>query len=117
MWTLVFSLWLGAAGAPPAQEPLARAAVADIARDAPVEVRTTGRQKVRGRLGAVWEDGFEVRQIREGRVEAQAFSFNEVRSIRELSHPARESRVLLGVLVALGLTLALLLALAARLAD
>ncbi len=117
MWTLVFSWWLAAAGAPLAQENPVRAAVLDIARDAPVEVRTTGRQKVRGRLGAIRQDGFEVRQVRDGRVEVQAFSFGEVRSVRDLSRPARQSRILLGALAALGLTLAVLLALAARITD
>lgn len=118
----LIAIWLGAAILPPsplvtAPDLSVRAAVQEIPRDTPVEVRTTDRQRLRGRLGEVRDDGFDLRLVQDGRMEVRVLSFDHVRSVRDLSRPGYGRAVLLGTLASLGVTLAALLALAARLAH
>lgn len=70
-----------------------------------IEVRTHAKQKLRGRLGALASDSFEIQTTNGSRIRTQSLRFDEVQSVRlERAHKKRSvaAKVGIGVLIAVG---------------
>ena len=68
-----------------------------------VEVDMKNRQKIRGRIGAVTDDGFDVQHVQNDKAITQTIRFDEVRKIKQKEHGmSTASKVALGALAGLG---------------
>ena len=80
-----------------------------------VEVKTTAKQKLRGRLGALTADSFELQMAKGGELQAQPIRFDQVKSVKIVDQRVGMStagKVGVGLLIAGGV-LALLIAVTA----
>lgn len=58
-----------------------------------VEVRTTGKEKLRGRLGEATDAGFAMQVVRQGKVETVQVPFSDLKSIRVKRPPGSSGNV------------------------
>jgi hypothetical protein len=75
-----------------------------------VEVKTKTKMKVKGRLGALTADSFEVQSATGAKIERQSFRFDEVKSVKQV---AQGSRTHMGAWIALGVVAGIGVAVAA----
>jgi len=87
-----FCIWL-MIGPPPATaqagkqvKPALKEQVILIAAGSVVEVDMKNRQKIRGRIGAVTDDGFDLQHVRNDKAITQTIRFDEVRKIKQKEH-------------------------------
>ena len=52
-----------------------------------VEVKLANKQKLKGRLGQLSDDGFEVQTVKDGKVSVEKVAFSEVKSVKQKGKP------------------------------
>jgi hypothetical protein len=100
---------IGAAAASQAsasQKPTLREQVIQIPAGAQVEVRLLNKERFRGRLGEVSDEGFTVLIAQENRIETRQVVFGDLKSVKEIRKQRTALYVFLGVAMTLGLLLA-----------
>ena len=101
---ILLLLWSGLASGAPAQKPevsrdqALKTQVIEIPAGSVVEVRLQDKQKLRGKLGAVTDAGFEVQTVRDGKISSLNLKFDEVKSIK-----LREKGMSIGAKITLGI--------------
>ena len=84
-------------------KPTLKEQVILMAAGSVVEVELKTKQKIRGRLGAVTDEGFEVQHVQNDKAITQSFRFDEVRKIKQKEHGmSTAAKVALGALAGLG---------------
>ena len=66
-----------------------------------VEVRTKAKLKVRGRLGALTSEAFEVQTAKGGKIPTQSFRFDDVKSVKTVEHESTAVKIVVVAVVAL----------------
>lgn len=89
------------------QKPSLKGQILQIPAGAQVEVRLLNKERFRGRLGEVSNDGFTVQVARENRIEIRKVAFSDVKSVKEIRKQHTAAYVFLGVAMTVGLLLAL----------
>ena len=89
-------------------EPAAiKSQVLEIPQGSPIEVLLASKEKIRGQLGEVTNDGFRVKALSGGKIEEKTVPFDQVLSVRQvhkgLSFVAK-------VFIAIGITLGVMFA-------
>jgi hypothetical protein len=107
-------LWTGVAPCAPGQQPAPtptqalqqaplKQALIEIPAGSVVEVRLQDKHKLRGRLGPLTDSGFELQTVRDGKIQTQTLSFDEVRSVKpQGTGKSTAVKVALGVLIGFG---------------
>ena len=106
---------VGASQTPPKQGDSVKSQIRALGTDRLVEVRLSSGPRLRGWIGAISESGFELRLGKE-KLERQSLGFDQIRSIKPVdvlkpSHTARN------ILIGVGITIGVLLGLAAAFAP
>lgn len=86
-----------------AQPPVARSLkeqVLNISPGSPVEVRLTDKSKLRGRLGPVTDNAFELETVKGGKIETAHIAFDQLRSIKDTTKTSFGHSVGRGFLIA-----------------
>lgn len=106
----------GASAAPPGQASTERVAkfkekILAVPTGTMIEVRLLNKEKVRGRLGQIDDNGFSLTTSQQGKIVTQNIAFTEVNSFRKLEGGKAGHRVLwmlagIGVLVVIGVVIA-----------
>jgi hypothetical protein len=100
---------VGAAAASQAsgsREPTLKEQVIQIPAGAQVEVRLLNKERLRGRLGNISDEGFTVQIAQGNRIETRTVAFGEVKSVKEIRKQHTTKYVFIGVAMTLGLLLA-----------
>jgi len=97
---------------PPGQEgstakPTLKEQVIQIPAGSQVEVRLLNKERFRGRLGEVSDEGFTVLIAQENRIESRKVVFGDVKSVKAIGNKNKR-----GILIGVGATLGILLVLA-----
>ena len=79
--------------------------VIQIPTGAQVEVRLLNKERLRGRLGDISDEGFTVLIAQENRIETRQVVFSDVKSVKEIRKQRTALYVFLGVAMTLGLLL------------
>jgi len=88
------------------QKPTLKEQVIQIPTGAQVEVRLLNKERLRGRLGDISDEGFSVLIAQENRIETRQVAFGDVKSVKEIRKQRTALYVFLGVAMTLGLLLA-----------
>ena len=88
------------------QKPTLKEQVIQIPTGAQVEVRLLNKERFRGRLGDISDEGFTVLIAQENRIETRQVAFGGVKSVKEIRKQRTAAYVFLGVAMTLGLLLA-----------
>ena len=106
---IVLLLWSGLASGAPAQKPQVsrdqalKGQLIEIPAGSVVEVRLHDKQKLRGKLGAVSDAGFEMQTVRDGKISSLNLNFGEVRSIKlQGKGMSTGAKITLGILAGIG---------------
>ena len=93
----------GLSAAPPqaVKGPTVREQVLEIALGSPVEVRLRSKQKLKGRMGEVSDEGFSVQHVKADKLETTKIAFSEVKSIKEVGQ-SKHSRAKMAGWIAVG---------------
>jgi hypothetical protein len=68
-----------------------------------IEVKLANKHKVRGRLGAISDSGFELQHMRDNQVVTESLAFETVRSVRVMGKGMHfAAKVVIGTLIAMG---------------
>jgi hypothetical protein len=78
-------------------EQALKAKLLEIPTGSVVEVKLRGKPKVRGKLGALQDSGFEVQSMRNGKVVTDTLSFAEVKSVSYKQGMGTATKVLAGI--------------------
>jgi hypothetical protein len=117
--SIALLLWAGLAQSGWAQPPKPREQVlkeqlVEIPAGSIVEVKLENKQKLRGKLGAVSDAGFELQSVRDGKISTSNVAINEVRSIKAKDKGmATGWKIGLGVLAGIGAFVVILVVAAA----
>jgi hypothetical protein len=87
------------------QKPALKEQVIQIPSGAQVEVRLLNKERIRGRLGDISDEGITVLIAQENRIETRQVAFSDVKSIKEVRKQRTALYVFLGVAMTLGLLL------------
>lgn len=90
------------AQAPRVQKATVQEQVLEIPAGSLIEVRLKNKEKFRGRLGDISNDGFVVKQARKDKVEDRQITFGEVKSIKMVNKGSNAGRAILYALAGLG---------------
>lgn len=101
--TIALLLWAGVAQSASPQQPIQREQklkeqLIDIPAGAVVVVRLENRQKLRGRLGAVTDMGFDLQTMRDGRIVTSTLRFDQVQSIKHHKGVSTGAKIAIAVL-------------------
>jgi len=113
--TTILEAKVGAAGmAPPGQaeskaKPTLKEQVGQIPAGSQVEVRLLNKERLRGRLGEVSDDGFTVQIAQANRIETRKVAFGDVKSVKVMGNNDKKRGILIGVAAAFGILLVLAL--------
>jgi hypothetical protein len=78
--------------------------VIEIPAGSVVDVRLENKEKLRGKLGAVSDAGFEVQLVRDGKIQTQTVGFDQVKSIKAKGQGmGTGAKVTLGILAGIGI--------------
>lgn len=88
--------------AAPAQPPSStlKEQVLNISPGSTVEVRLADKTKLRGRLGAVSDSGFELQTVKGGKIDTAKIAFDQVKSIKDTAKKSFGHSVGKGFLIA-----------------
>lgn len=68
-----------------------------------VEIKLANEHKLRGRLGAVTDSGFELQYARAGKIETETFGFDSVRSLKVVGQGwGTGKKIVVGTLIGAG---------------
>ncbi|MGD0921486.1 MAG: hypothetical protein ABSA70_06945 [Terriglobia bacterium] len=88
------------------RKPTLKEQVIQIPTGAQVEVRLLNKERIRGQLGDISDEGFTMLIAQEDRIETRQVAFGEVKSVKEIRKQRTALYVFLGVAMTLGLLLA-----------
>ena len=88
------------------QKPTLKEQVIQIPTGAQVEVRLLNKERIRGRLGDISDEGFTVLIAKGNQIETRQVAFGDVKSVKEVRKQRTALYVFLGVAMTLGLLLA-----------
>jgi len=88
------------------QKPTLKEQIIQIPTGAQVEVRLLNKERLRGRLGEVSDDGFIIQIAKGNQIETRKVAFSDVKSVKEIRKQHTAAYVFLGVALTLGLLLA-----------
>lgn len=91
------------------QKPTIAERVTQIPPGSPVKVRLLNKERLRGRLGDVSEQGFNVQVAKGSQIETRKLSFSEAKSIKQVGG---KTHTVIYILAGVGIAFAVLLALA-----
>lgn len=118
--SIALLLWSGLAPDSLAQEPRPprsqslKEKVIEIPMGSIIEVRLENRQKLRGKLGAVSDSGFELQTVREGSISTQTLGYEQVTSIKHKEKGmSTGAKITLGILAGIGVFVLIVVAVAA----
>jgi len=106
---------IGASGAaPPGQaeskaRPTLKEQVVQIPAGSQVEVRLLSKERFRGRLGEVSDEGFSVQIAQANRIETRKAAYGDVKSVKVIGNESKKRGILIGVGATLGTLLVLAL--------
>ena len=83
--TLALLLVRPAFPASPLNKDTVKQQVLRVSSGSSVEVRLINKSKLRGRLGQVTEEGFELQTVQGGKIDTQTLAFDQVKSIKDTS--------------------------------
>jgi hypothetical protein len=113
-------LWTGLVPCAPGQQPAPtptqalqqapiKQALIEIPAGSVVQVRLHDKQKLRGRLGPLTDSGFELQTVRDGKIQTQTLSFDQVRSVKPQGKgKSLTAKVAIGVVIGWGVVGAIL---------
>jgi hypothetical protein len=116
---VVLLLWPGliqASGqlSKPSHDESLKAQLIEIPTGSIVQVKLQNKQRMRGKIGAVTDAGFELQTLREGRIATETLAFPQVKSVRlQGNGMSTAAKVTLGALAGLGVFFVILIAIAA----
>jgi len=106
---ILLLLWSGLASGAAAQKPevsrdqALKGQLIEIPAGSVVEVSLQNKQKLRGKLGAVSDAGFEVQTLRDGKISSLNLKFDEVKSVKLRGKGmSTGAKIALGILAGLG---------------
>jgi hypothetical protein len=112
-------LWTELAPGARAQQPAPQSAqslkqtLIEIPGGSIIDVRLHSKQKLRGRLGAISDSGFEIQSVRDGKIQTQTLSFEEVKSVKHQEKGmSTGAKITLGILAGIGVFVLVCLAIA-----
>jgi hypothetical protein len=88
------------------KKPTLKEQVIQIPAGAQVEVRLHSKERFRGRLVEVGDEGFTLQIAHEGRIETRKISFGDVRSVKQIHRQNTAKYIFFGVAMTVGLLLA-----------
>ena len=94
--------------APTVQRPTLQEQVVEMPPGSLVEVRLKSKERVRGRLGEVSNEGFLVKQAKKDKVEDRKIAFGDVKSIKSVGKASAAGRAVLYVLAGAGVVFLIL---------
>jgi hypothetical protein len=112
-------LWAGLAQpgfgqSPKPHEQALKEHLIEIPAGSIVEVKLENKQKLRGKLGAVNDTGFELQTVRDGKIVTQNILLNDVKSIKAIGKGMSTGwKIGLGALAGIGAFFVILIAVAA----
>jgi len=74
-----------------------------------VEVRLLNKERFRGRLGEISDEGFSVQIAQGNRIETRKVAFGDVKSVKVMGNNEKKRGILIGVAAAFGILLVLAL--------
>jgi hypothetical protein len=90
----------------PSPEQAIKAKLLEIPTGSTIEVKLRGKPTVRGKLGAVQDNGFELQSLRDGKVVTDSFTLGDVKAVSpKQGHTTR--KVVVGVLIGIGVLVAI----------
>ena len=101
---LAVMLAIPATLAQPRAKWLIKETVLTISPGSPVEVRLADGSKLRGRLGTVTDDGFELQTVKGGKVDTAQIAFDQVSAIKDTTkksfgHSLGKGFVIAGIVI------------------
>jgi len=88
------------------KKPTLKEQVNQIPAGSQVEVRLLNKDRLRGRLGEVSDEGFTVQIVEGSRIETRNVAFGDVKSAKEIGKEHTAKYIFLGVAMTVGLLLA-----------
>jgi hypothetical protein len=74
-----------------------------ISAGSTIEVKLSSQQKIRGRLGAISDSGFELQHTRDNQVVTESLAFETVKSVKVMGKGMHfAAKVAIGTLIAIG---------------
>jgi hypothetical protein len=113
---------VGAAGAVPGgqtgsgRKPTIKERILEIPPGTMIEVRLLNKQKIRGRLGEITDEGFSLQTAQGDKIDTQKFAFGDLKSVKKVEAnkgAATAGYVVLGALAGVGALVLILIAVAA----
>ena len=84
------------------KKPTIKEQVLQIAVGTPTEVRLQNKEKLRGRMGTISDEGFVLQVAKGNQIEDRTISFTDVRSLKKREGWSTGTKVAVGVLAGLG---------------
>ena len=116
----VLMLWAGlmqtASGQSPkrSHDETLKAALIEIPTGSVVQVKLQDKQKLRGKIGAVTDAGFELQTLRDGKIATETFAFAQVKSVQLKNQGLSTGvKITVGVIAGVGAFLIIVIAVAA----
>jgi hypothetical protein len=103
--TLSVPLPLGARHATQEKAPTIQEQIVQMPAGSVVEVKTQAKQKLRGRLGAITADSFELQTATGGTIQTQSLRFDQVKSVKPIQSEkgmSTAAKIGIGVLAVFG---------------
>lgn len=97
---------------PQAKKPTLKEQALEIPVGSQIEARLQNKEKLRGRMGEITDDGFRLQHVRANKVETRNIAFAELKSIKMVERES-SGRIALYVLAGVGVTFLILFAIAA----
>jgi hypothetical protein len=91
------------------QQPTLKEQVIQMPAGSQVEVRLLNKERFRGRLGEISDEGFTVQIAQENRIESRKVAFGDVKSVKVMGNNEKKRGILIGVAAAFGILLVLAL--------
>ncbi len=119
IFSIVSLVWISLAQTSSAQpskprDQVLKEQLVEIPTGSVVEVKLTSKERLRGKLGAVSDAGFEIQTVRDGKIATQNVAMTEVKSLsRKDKGMATGWKVGIGVLAGVGAFVLIVVAVAA----
>jgi hypothetical protein len=97
----------GQAGSEP--KPTLKEQVIQIPAGAQVEVRLLNKERLRGRLGDISDEGFTVQIAQGNRIDTRKVAYGDVKSVKAIGNKEKRRGILIGVVATVGILLVLAL--------
>jgi hypothetical protein len=96
------------AAAPQIDSKAAKTRVIAIPMGSLVDVRLNDKEKIRGRMGEVSEEGFVLQAVQGGKVETRKIAFTDIKSVKSIGKSHTTRNILLVACIGVGVIVVLL---------